>query len=255
VARALAYAPYADLIWVETATPDLGLARRVAEAVHAQFPGKMLAYNCSPSFNWKAHLTDEEIAVFQRELGALGYKFQFITLAGFHQLNYGMFELAHGYAREGMTAYVDLQEKEFAAEARGYTATRHQREVGTGYFDLVSTTLNPQSDTLALRGSTEEARCCAQRPAPPPRGAAPARARLTPDLQGPAMPTQTVSPYRYHRPLTPLSAPTPPSAGGEVPTPVVRRRRRRERLPFGLDGTVRTTVHAPTTPDTEAILT
>ncbi|HLV03117.1 isocitrate lyase [uncultured Georgenia sp.] len=157
VARALAYAPYADLIWVETATPDLGLARRVAEAVHAQFPGKMLAYNCSPSFNWKAHLTDEEIAVFQRELGALGYKFQFITLAGFHQLNYGMFELAHGYAREGMTAYVDLQEKEFAAEARGYTATRHQREVGTGYFDLVSTTLNPESDTLALRGSTEEA--------------------------------------------------------------------------------------------------
>ena len=157
VSRALAYAPYADLIWVETATPDLGLARRVAEAVHAQFPGKMLAYNCSPSFNWKAHLTDEEIAVFQRELGALGYRFQFITLAGFHQLNYGMFELAHGYAREGMTAYVDLQEKEFAAEARGYTATRHQREVGTGYFDLVSTTLNPQSDTLALRGSTEEA--------------------------------------------------------------------------------------------------
>ena len=156
VSRALAYAPYADLIWVETATPDLGLARRVAEAVHAEFPGKMLAYNCSPSFNWKAHLTDEEIAVFQRELGALGYRFQFITLAGFHQLNYGMFELAHGYAREGMTAYVDLQEKEFAAEARGYTATRHQREVGTGYFDLVSTTLNPQSDTLALRGSTEE---------------------------------------------------------------------------------------------------
>ncbi len=156
VSRALAYAPYADLIWVETATPDLGLARRVAEAVHAEFPGKMLAYNCSPSFNWKAHLSDEEIAVFQRELGALGYKFQFITLAGFHQLNYGMFELAHGYAREGMTAYVDLQEKEFAAEARGYTATRHQREVGTGYFDLVSTTLNPQSDTLALRGSTEE---------------------------------------------------------------------------------------------------
>jgi len=156
VSRALAYAPYADLIWVETATPDLGLARRVAEAVHAEFPGKMLAYNCSPSFNWKAHLSDEEIAVFQRELGALGYKFQFITLAGFHQLNYGMFELAHGYAREGMTAYVDLQEKEFAAEARGYTATRHQREVGTGYFDLVSTTLNPQSDNLALRGSTEE---------------------------------------------------------------------------------------------------
>ena len=156
VSRALAYAPYADLIWVETATPDIGLARRVAEAVHEQFPGKMLAYNCSPSFNWKAHLNDEEIAAFQRELGALGYKFQFITLAGFHQLNHGMFELAHGYARDGMTAYVELQEKEFASEVEGYTATRHQREVGTGYFDLVSTTLNPASDTLALRGSTEE---------------------------------------------------------------------------------------------------
>src|SRR5690606_4237794 len=116
-----------------------------------------LAYNCSPSFNWKAHLTDEEIAVFQRELGALGYKFQFITLAGFHQLNYGMFELAHGYAREGMTAYVDLQEKEFAAEARGYTATRHRREVGPAYSDRGATPLNPGGDPLALRGSTEEA--------------------------------------------------------------------------------------------------
>ncbi len=156
IARALAYAPYADLLWVETGTPDLGLARRVAEAVHAQHPGKMLAYNCSPSFNWKKHLDDDEIARFQRELGALGYRFQFITLAGFHQLNHGMFELAQGYAREGMTAYVELQEKEFAAEARGYTATRHQREVGTGYFDLVATALNPASDTLALRGSTEE---------------------------------------------------------------------------------------------------
>ncbi|KAE8765082.1 isocitrate lyase [Georgenia thermotolerans] len=156
VARALAYAPYADLIWVETSTPDLGLARQVAEAVHAEFPGKMLAYNCSPSFNWKKHLTDEDIARFQRELGAMGYKFQFITLAGFHQLNYGMFELAEGYAARGMSAYVELQEKEFAAEPRGYTATKHQREVGTGYFDLVSTALNPESDTLALRGSTEE---------------------------------------------------------------------------------------------------
>ncbi|WP_448073155.1 isocitrate lyase [Georgenia yuyongxinii] len=156
VARALAYAPYADLIWVETSTPDLGLARQVAEAVHAQFPGKMLAYNCSPSFNWKKHLTDAEIARFQRELGELGYTFQFITLAGFHQLNYGMFELAEGYAARGMSAYVELQEREFAAEPRGYTATKHQREVGTGYFDLVATALNPDSDTLALRGSTEE---------------------------------------------------------------------------------------------------
>ncbi|MHB1064344.1 MAG: isocitrate lyase [Georgenia sp.] len=156
LARALAYAPYADLIWVETSTPDLGLARQVAEAVHQRFPGKMLAYNCSPSFNWKAHLTDEQIATFQRELGELGYAFQFITLAGFHQLNYGMFELAEGYATRGMSAYVELQEKEFAAESRGYTATKHQREVGTGYFDLVSTALNPDSDTLALRGSTEE---------------------------------------------------------------------------------------------------
>ena len=156
ITRALAYAPYADLIWVETSTPDIELAREVATAVHEQYPGKMLAYNCSPSFNWKAHLTDEQIATFQRELGELGYTFQFMTLAGFHQLNYGMFELARGYADRGMSAYVELQEKEFAAEADGYTATKHQREVGTGYFDLVSTALNPASDTLALRGSTEE---------------------------------------------------------------------------------------------------
>src|SRR5699024_4218693 len=156
ISRALAYAPYADLLWVETSTPDLTLAREVAEAVHAQHPDKMLAYNCSPSFNWKKHLDDDQIAAFQRELGAMGYAFQFITLAGFHQLNHGMFELAHGYARNGMTAYVNLQEREFASEDQGYTATRHQREVGTGYFDLVSTTLNPASDTLALRGSTEE---------------------------------------------------------------------------------------------------
>jgi isocitrate lyase len=156
IARALAYAPYADLIWVETGTPDLGLARKVSEAVHAEHPGKMLAYNCSPSFNWGAHLDDEAIAGFQRELGAMGYRFQFITLAGFHQLNYGMFDLARRYAGSGMSAYVELQRREFAAEDLGYTATRHQREVGTGYFDLVSTALNPDGDTLALRGSTEE---------------------------------------------------------------------------------------------------
>jgi isocitrate lyase len=156
IARALAYAPYADLIWVETATPDIGLARRIAEAVHERHPGKLLAYNCSPSFNWRANLTDEQIATFQQDLGALGYKFQFITLAGFHQLNYGMYELARGYAERGMSAYVELQEKEFAAEEHGYTATKHQREVGAGYFDLVATAINPDSETLALRGSTEE---------------------------------------------------------------------------------------------------
>lgn len=156
IARALAYAPFADLIWVETGMPDLELARKVAEAVKAERPSKLLAYNCSPSFNWKANLDDAEIARFQRELGAMGYAFQFITLAGFHQLNYGMFELARGYAKTGMPAYVDLQEAEFAAETSGYRAVKHQREVGTGYFDLVSTALNPASDTLALRGSTEE---------------------------------------------------------------------------------------------------
>jgi isocitrate lyase len=156
IARALAYARFADLIWVETGTPDLGLARKVAEAVHEEFPGKMLAYNCSPSFNWQAHLDEATIERFQRELGAMGYKFQFITLAGFHQLNYGMFDLAQRYAESGMPAYVALQQAEFAAEARGYTGIKHQREVGTGYFDLVSTALNPDSDTLALRGSTEE---------------------------------------------------------------------------------------------------
>ncbi|HEX6198565.1 MAG TPA: isocitrate lyase [Jiangellaceae bacterium] len=156
VTRALAYAPYADLIWVETGTPDLELARKVADAVHAEYPGKLLAYNCSPSFNWSAHLDDDQIAMFQRELGAMGYKFQFITLAGFHQLNYGMFDLASRYAEHGMTAYVELQRAEFEAEERGYTGIKHQREVGTGYFDLVSTALNPDSDTLALKGSTEE---------------------------------------------------------------------------------------------------
>jgi isocitrate lyase len=156
IARAKAYAPYSDLIWMETGTPDLALARKFAEAVKAEYPDQMLAYNCSPSFNWKKHLDDDTIAKFQRELGAMGFKFQFITLAGFHALNYSMFDLAHGYARNGMSAYVDLQEREFASEDRGYTATKHQREVGTGYFDLVSTALNPNASTLALVGSTEE---------------------------------------------------------------------------------------------------
>ncbi|HLU72473.1 MAG TPA: isocitrate lyase [Nonomuraea sp.] len=156
IARGLAYAPYSDLLWMETGTPDLDVAREFAEAIKAEYPDQLLAYNCSPSFNWKKHLDDSTIAKFQRELGHMGYKFQFITLAGFHSLNYSMFDLAHGYASEGMTAYVDLQEAEFAAESRGYTATRHQREVGTGYFDLVSTAISPDSSTTALRGSTEE---------------------------------------------------------------------------------------------------
>ena len=156
IARGLAYAPYADLLWMETSTPDLEVAREFAEAIKAQYPDQLLAYNCSPSFNWKKHLDDATIAKFQRELGHMGYKFQFITLAGFHSLNYSMFELAQGYAHEGMTAYVELQQREFAAEQRGYTATRHQREVGTGYFDLVSTAISPDSSTTALKGSTEE---------------------------------------------------------------------------------------------------
>ena len=157
IARGNAYAPYSDLLWMETSLPDLEIAKQFAEAIHAEHPDQMLAYNCSPSFNWKKHLDDDTIAKFQRELGAMGYKFQFITLAGFHALNYSMFDLAHGYAREQMKAYVDLQEREFAAEERGYTATKHQREVGTGYFDLVSTAVNPEGSTLALSGSTEEA--------------------------------------------------------------------------------------------------
>ncbi|MFI7699955.1 isocitrate lyase [Nonomuraea sp. NPDC049480] len=156
VARGLAYAPYSDLLWMETGTPDLDVAREFAEAIKAEYPDQMLAYNCSPSFNWKKHLDDSTIAKFQRELGHMGYTFQFITLAGFHSLNHGMFDLAQGYANDGMTAYVELQEAEFAAEQRGYTATRHQREVGTGYFDLVSTAVAPDSSTTALRGSTEE---------------------------------------------------------------------------------------------------
>jgi len=156
IARGLAYAPYADLLWVESAEPDLELARRFAEAVHAEFPGKKLAYNCSPSFNWRSHLDDDTIARFQRELAAMGYAFQFITLAGFHALNHSMFTLARDYSTRHMSAYVDLQEAEFASEADGYTATRHQREVGTGYFDRIATALNPDSATLALVGSTEE---------------------------------------------------------------------------------------------------
>jgi len=157
IARGLAYAPYADLIWFETSTPDLGEAREFADAIHDRFPGKLLAYNCSPSFNWKRHLDDQAIAGFQERLGGMGYKFQFITLAGFHALNESMFELARGYAEEGMTAYVRLQEREFALEAEGYTATRHQREVGAGYFDQVAQAVSGgDSSTLALKGSTEE---------------------------------------------------------------------------------------------------
>jgi len=158
ISRGLAYAPYADLIWCETSKPNLDDARRFAEAIHAKFPCKMLAYNCSPSFNWKKNLDDATIARFQKELGAMGYKFQFITLAGFHSLNYGMFDLAHSYARRQMSAFVELQEKEFAAGERGFTAVKHQREVGTGYFDAVTQAIQQgQSSTTALTGSTEEA--------------------------------------------------------------------------------------------------
>ncbi|HKP28688.1 MAG TPA: isocitrate lyase [Gemmatimonadales bacterium] len=158
IARGLAYAPYADLIWCETSTPDLEEAKQFAEAIHAEFPGKLLAYNCSPSFNWKRHLDEATIAKFQRELGAMGYKFQFVTLAGFHQLNHGMFELALDYRDRGMAAYSKLQEAEFASEKDGYTATRHQREVGTGYFDAVLQTITGGlASTTALAESTETA--------------------------------------------------------------------------------------------------
>jgi isocitrate lyase len=158
IARSLAYAPYADVLWFETSTPDLGEAREFAEAVHERYPGKLLAYNCSPSFNWRTHLDDAQIASFQHVLGELGYRFQFITLAGFHSLNAAMFELARGYATDGMTAYVQVQEREFELEEYGYTATRHQREAGAGYFDLVAQAVSGgESSTLALRGSTEEA--------------------------------------------------------------------------------------------------
>ncbi|MBP7917519.1 MAG: isocitrate lyase [Arenimonas sp.] len=157
ISRGLAYAPYADLVWCETGKPDLEFARKFAAAIHAKFPGKLLAYNCSPSFNWKKNLDDATIATFQKELGAMGYKFQFITLAGFHALNYGMFDLAHGYARRQMSAFVELQEREFAAADRGFTAVKHQREVGTGYFDTVTQTIQAgTSSTTALKGSTEE---------------------------------------------------------------------------------------------------
>ncbi|MCM5572024.1 isocitrate lyase [Burkholderiaceae bacterium FT117] len=156
VSRGLAYAPYADLIWCETGTPDLEFARKFAEAIHKQFPGKMLAYNCSPSFNWKKNIDEATIAKFQRELGAMGYKFQFITLAGFHALNYSMFNLAYGYARNQMSAFVELQEAEFAAADKGFTAVKHQREVGTGYFDAVTTTVEREASTAALKGSTED---------------------------------------------------------------------------------------------------
>jgi isocitrate lyase len=156
ISRGLAYAEVADMVWCETGKPDLAYAKRFADAIHAKFPGKLLAYNCSPSFNWKKNLDDATIAKFQRELGAMGYKFQFITLAGFHSLNYSMFNLAHGYARNNMTAFVELQEAEFAAADRGFTAVKHQREVGTGYFDAVTTTIERDASTAALKGSTED---------------------------------------------------------------------------------------------------
>ncbi|HQZ30731.1 MAG TPA: isocitrate lyase, partial [Arenimonas sp.] len=157
ISRGLAYAPYADLVWCETGKPDLAFAKKFAEAIHAKFPGKMLAYNCSPSFNWKKNLDDATIAKFQIELGKMGYKFQFITLAGFHSLNYSMFNLAYGYARSQMSAFVELQENEFAAAEKGFTAVKHQREVGTGYFDSVTQAIQGgTSSTTALKGSTEE---------------------------------------------------------------------------------------------------
>jgi isocitrate lyase len=162
IARGLAFAPHADLLWWETSHPDLDDARKFAEAVHKQYPGKLLAYNCSPSFNWAAKLDQDTIAKFQRELGAMGYKFQFVTLAGFHSLNHGMFELASGYRDRGMAAYSELQQAEFASEAEGYTATRHQREVGTGYFDAIATAISGgEASTVALKESTEAAQFAA----------------------------------------------------------------------------------------------
>jgi isocitrate lyase len=157
ISRGLSYAPYSELLWMETSTPDLEEAREFAEAIKAVYPDQMLAYNCSPSFNWRAKLDETTIAKFQKELAAMGYRFQFITLAGFHALNHSMFELARGYAHEDMTAYVRLQQAEFAAEASGYTATKHQREAGTGYFDLVTQAISPNAETVALAGSTESA--------------------------------------------------------------------------------------------------
>jgi isocitrate lyase len=164
ISRARLYAPYADLLWCETQTPDLAFAKKFAEAIHRDFPNKKLAYNCSPSFNWKKNLDDATIAKFQKELGAMGYGFQFVTLAGFHALNMSMFDLARGYAERGMAAYTELQQAEFAAENDGYTATRHQREVGTGYFDTVNQIVSGgTASTLALSGSTEEAQFHADR--------------------------------------------------------------------------------------------
>jgi isocitrate lyase len=159
IARGVAYAPYADVVWCETAEPDLDQARRFAEAIHAEHPGKLLAYNCSPSFNWKSHLSDEELLTFQSEIGKLGYRFQFITLAGFHTLNFAMFDLARGYREREMAAYAELQQREFASEEHGYTATKHQREVGAGYFDQVAQVIagGEEVATAALTGSTEEA--------------------------------------------------------------------------------------------------
>jgi isocitrate lyase len=158
IARAISYGPYADVLWCETSTPDIDEARQFAEAIHEKFPGKYLAYNCSPSFNWAKKLDAQQIATFQRELGAMGYKFQFVTLAGFHALNFSMFELARQYRDEGMSAYSRLQQAEFAAEPFGYTATKHQREVGTGYFDEVAKIVSAgESSTTALAGSTEAA--------------------------------------------------------------------------------------------------
>ena len=156
ISRGVAYAEVADMVWCETGKPDLAYAKQFAEAIHAKHPGKLLAYNCSPSFNWKKNLDDATIAKFQHELGAMGYKFQFITLAGFHSLNYSMFNLAHGYARNNMSAFVELQEAEFAAAAKGFTAVKHQREVGTGYFDAVTQTIERDASTTALKGSTED---------------------------------------------------------------------------------------------------
>jgi isocitrate lyase len=157
IERSLTYAPYADLLWFETSTPDVGEAREFAEAIHAEYPDKMLAYNCSPSFNWKAKLSDEEIASFQEEIAEMGFKFQFVTLAGFHALNYSMFDLAQGYKDRGMAAYSELQQAEFDAEDRGYTATKHQREVGTGYFDEIKNVITGgEASTSAMKGSTEE---------------------------------------------------------------------------------------------------
>jgi len=157
LSRGLAYAEYADMVWCETGTPDLAFAKKFAEGIRRKYPEKMLAYNCSPSFNWKRNLDDSTIAKFQRELGAMGYKFQFITLAGFHSLNYSMFELAHGYARNDMSAFVELQQKEFAAAEKGFTAVKHQREVGTGYFDEITQVVTGgKASTTALHGSTED---------------------------------------------------------------------------------------------------